>query len=134
MSSIAQMLILQCFSNSLAGPENAPTISTTSVTVLSYNTIIAVVTSMTVFVIMFFTFGFVCGCLCRQKQKQSMSTNSTDKTTHIQMSQPTPVYEEAVLQDKVEAGDTKQQEQDPEMTKNVAYGPLQSTNTTNTQV
>lgn len=93
---------------------------------LSHNAIVAVVTSMTVFIILFFVFGFVCGCFCL---KCKQSTKVLDKTTHAQLNQPTTTCIEAVVPLTEECSNT-QQEQDPEleMARNIAYGPLQSTN------
>ena len=71
-----------------------------------HSTLIATVISMTVAIIISFTFGFVCGCFCH-KYKQSIL--ALCKTPIVQSS-----TEKQAQQDS----------HDLEMTENVAYGPL----------
>ena len=90
---------------------------------LSHNAIIAVVTSMTVFILLFFVFGFICGCFCL-KCKLSTYHKASDRATHAQLSQPTPSSVEAVLPLTEESGKAQVQDPELEMTKNIAYGPV----------
>ena len=74
---------------------------------------------------MVYVLGFLSGCFC-QKYKQSRRHPSSNGETNQTSGETTPIYEEAHLSMDKSAG-TEQQEQNLDMTENVAYCPLKLT-------
>ena len=70
----------------------------------------AMIVSITISIILFFTFGCVCGCFCQKYKRLILALCKTSGPA---------------AQPSIENSDSNVKTQDLEMTENVAYGPIQ---------
>ena len=76
------------------------------------NSTIIILSSMVVFVFVALLFGFFCGYICKRSKISKYSINEIQHTQAYYDTVESPMTE------------LKQQQQELEMTENVAYGPL----------